>query len=207
MRQDLRNNLLAGALCAVLWPGGQPIALGGESLTLAVLIDNVAHVPQAILKKTQLQAADVFRHAGIGTRWLECSFQEAEHRDPPGCQLPLDVPVVIVKILPKAEAQRWSGLDGGLGFCLSKDAYVLFPRAQAVAQREGVPISLVLAHTLAHEVGHSLLGAGHRRDGLMRGVLRTSEWRLAAAGQLLFTPPEARDLREGIRKLIAPQSL
>jgi hypothetical protein len=186
------RSLLIGVVCHSVFAA----ASVQEGAPLAVLIDDVARVPVPILTKARWSVADVFRHAGIEIRWLECSFQEAEHHDPPGCQLPLDVPLVIAKILPQAEAQRWIVSDDALGFCVDNDAYLLLPRVLATADRQHLPVSLVLGYALAHEIGHGLLGAGHLAEGIMLGRLGKTEWMHAEKGQLLFTSKDARRLRE-----------
>ena len=45
----------------------------------------------------------------------------------PGCQLSLDVPTVIVKVLPDAASRRWGLPANRLGFCVDKDVYLLMP--------------------------------------------------------------------------------
>jgi hypothetical protein len=201
MGQNSRRRLLVGALCTALWPGARLSALDEGKLTLTVLIDNVAHVPTSTLTNAQGHAVNVFRQADVEIRWLECSFQEAERRDPPGCQLPVDVPIVMVKILPEAEARRWTRPALSLGFCLDRDVYLLLPRVKAVAEKQNIRVPLVLGHVLAHEIGHGVLGAGHSSEGLMRAELRATDWRRAEQGRLLFTPGDAHRVREQLRRL------
>jgi hypothetical protein len=192
---------LVAALSIALWPAAPLPALDDGKPTLAVLIDNVAHVPTSTLTNAQGHAVNVFRQADVEIRWLECSFQEAERRDPPGCQLPVDVPTIVVKILPEAEARRWTLPASILGFCLARDVYLLLPGVQAAAENQCIPVSLVLGHALAHEIGHGLLGPGHSSDGLMRSKLGATEWKRAARSHLLFTPCDAHRVREQLLQL------
>ena len=168
--------------------------------TVAILLDDAAGVSPTTLTKTEAIATDVFRQAGVQVRWTNCSFSEAEHRNPPGCQLSLDVPTVIVKILPDAEARRWAPPANRLGFCLDKDVYLLMPRIRAVAERQALPIWLVLGHALVHEAGHALLGPGHSQR-VMRADFRKPDWRQAEKGQLLFAAHDAYRIREELLKL------
>src|SRR5262249_40060825 len=152
--------------------------------TIAILLDDAAGVSPTTLRKTEAIATDVFRQAGVQVRWINCSFSEAEHRDPPGCQLSMDVPTVITKVLPDAASRRWGPLVNRLGFCVDKDVYLLMPGISAVAKWHGLPIWLVLGHALVHEAGHALLGPGHSQ-GVMRSDFRKADWRQAEKGQLL----------------------
>lgn len=168
--------------------------------TVAILLDDAEGMSPKTLKKTEAIATDVFRQAGVQVRWTNCSFSEAEQRDPPGCQLSLDVPTVIVKVLPDAEARRWDLPANRLGFCQDKDVYLLMPGIRAVAERQALPIWLVLGHVLVHEAGHALLGPGHSQS-VMRPDFSKTDWRQAEKGQLLFTAHDAHRIREKLMKL------
>jgi hypothetical protein len=168
--------------------------------TVAILLDDAAGVSPTTLRKTEAIATYVFRKAGVQVRWINCSFSEAEHRDPPGCQLSLDVPTVIIKVLPDAASRPWGLHVNRLGFCVDKDVYLLMPGISAVAERQALPIWLVLGHALVHEAGHALLGAGHSQ-GVMRPDFRNTDWRQAEKGQLLFVANDAHRIREGLVKL------
>lgn len=196
MKAANRRTLLIEIVFGIaLSPGTQLIVADEPSPALAVLIDNKAQVPASNLAKAQRDAANVFRQAGIGIRWLECSFDEAGHRDPPGCRFPSDIPALMLRILPEAEARRWNVPRTTLGFCLDNDVYILFTRVQELAVAQHASASIVLAQAMAHEIGHCL-GATHSSEGLMRARLRSSDWERAAKGQLLLTPKSAQLLRE-----------
>jgi hypothetical protein len=74
------------------------------------------------------------------------------------------------------------------------------PGIRAVAERQALPIGLVMAHVLVHEMGHALLGAGHSSQGVMRPDFREPDWRRAEKGQLLFAPKDAHRIREQLLK-------
>ena len=60
---------------------------------------------------------------------------------------------------------------------------------------------IVLAHAMAHEVGHLLLPHGHSDTGLMRADWDADDLWSAANGELNFTAGQA----ESIRRLLAGQ--
>ena len=53
----------------------------------------------------------------------------------------------------------------------------------------------VLAHAMAHEIGHLLLPYGHSAAGLMRADWDAKDMRLAAHGRLNFTREQAELIR------------
>jgi hypothetical protein len=167
---------------------------------LVILLNDTAQVPASTLRRTQAGTSNVFRQAGVEIRWLACSFAEAEGHDPPGCTLPLDVPTISVSILSEREANRWATPGSALGFCMGQNVYLALPRVQAAADRQKVPLWLVLAHVLSHETGHVLLGSGHSLRGIMQAEFGGKEWRRAEKGQLLFMSTDARRLRDQIRR-------
>jgi hypothetical protein len=187
--------LLAGQVAAV-----ESAANNDRVPTFAILFDDAAGISPPTLIKAQAIATNVFRQGGVHVRWSNCSFSDAEHRGPTGCQLSLDVPTLIVKVLPDAASRRWGPPATRLGFCVDKDVYLLMPAIIAVANQQGLPISLVLGHALVHEAGHALLGPGHSQ-GLMRPEFGKADWRRAEKGQLLFVPNDAHRIRERLVKL------
>jgi hypothetical protein len=78
----------------------------------------------------------------------------------------------------------------------SPAAYVFYRRAAEQADCHGVSRAVVIAATMAHEVGHLLLpSAGHAAVGLMRASWDDEEFFSAARGDLRFLPGEAALLR------------
>jgi hypothetical protein len=61
---------------------------------------------------------------------------------------------------------------------------------------------VVLADTMAHEIGHLLLGRHHSGHGLMQARPRVIGWRRAAVGGLTFTEAEAQRLRQALLERI-----
>ena len=57
----------------------------------------------------------------------------------------------------------------------------------------------ILGHAMAHEIGHVLLRReSHSAGGIMRSVWSRSDLQKMSAGNLRFTPEEARRLRAGV---------
>src|SRR5262249_17293735 len=81
---------------------------------------------------------------------------------------------------------------------------VFADRIEAIAQQTTGMYSQLLAHVIAHELGHVLLRSGeHAKNGIMRARWDRADWRLVSAGILRFTP----DQRERMRAELAIQPL
>jgi type IV pilus biogenesis protein CpaD/CtpE len=84
-------------------------------------------------------------------------------------------------------------------------AYVFYDRVESIARaylNRGqllgtyeVDTVIVLAHAMAHEIGHLLLPHGHSDVGLMRADWNAADLRDAAGGRLNFTAEQAAFIR------------
>jgi hypothetical protein len=80
-------------------------------------------------------------------------------------------------------------------------AYVFYQRAAEQADRNGVPRAVVIAATMAHEIGHLLLPSpDHAVLGLMRASWDAEAFLSAARGDLRFLPGEAASIRAQITR-------
>ncbi len=59
----------------------------------------------------------------------------------------------------------------------------------------GVDAAILLAHAMAHEIGHLLLPDGHSASGLMRADWSADDLHDAVRGELNFTPEQADVIR------------
>ena len=93
--------------------------------------------------------------------------------------------------------------DSALGTAASSYAFVVYARTQKFAGVWGVPEHVVLGRTIAHELGHLLLGEnGHSRSGLMQPRFGPRQLALES-GQFLFDPfdpKQAAYLRRVLRR-------
>jgi hypothetical protein len=81
-------------------------------------------------------------------------------------------------------------------------AYVFYDRVKMFSNTiESIPnnksVGIVLGHVIAHELGHLLTpGDAHRPVGIMRGEWDYRQWKMAAAGTLLFDAIQAKLMRD-----------
>lgn len=76
--------------------------------------------------------------------------------------------------------------------------YLNAPRRRAM---DDIDTVIVLAHAMAHEVGHLLLPHGHSATGLMRAGWDGQNLRLAVRAQLKFTPEQAELIRARLTRI------
>ena len=164
----MRRNLLISALFSTV------AAFAGERMTVAVC--NIGELPAQAIEHAEAEAAYVFRSMGVEIRWTTCGGEvdSADARMRPD---------FIVRVrtgghLPKAGAtsleamgRAFMNVDGtgnmaDVYYGAIRELTLLYPVTGA---------DQLMGYTMAHELGHLLIGAGHRPNGLMRAALSKKE--------------------------------
>jgi hypothetical protein len=163
----------------------------------------------------------IYRHAGTDVVW---TAQEPTTTDPDGAHsLTSKAPQVALSILCREITDELTVATTALGATPSTReyrgllAYVFYNRVERVARmylntsrRRGnydIDNVIMLAHAMAHEVGHLLLPYGHSATGLMRAEWDAQDLRLAVRGQLKFTVQQAAVIRARLSNLPVPSIL
>ena len=174
----------------LLW-GGVATAQD-KSSGITVLVNDSAGVKPSVLRKAQQEAGRLFDAAGIEIQWVNCAETN-------NCRHFLGPKEFVLHIVPGGQTQ--SDFVFGEAF-LGEDGRgqysdVFFDRLQ---QAQGdVDLALLLGAVSAHELGHLLLGSNsHSRMGIMEPRWRTEGLRNVGMGRLLFTPEQARSMRNRI---------
>lgn len=156
-------------------------------------------------------AAAIVADGGIDATWQDCTA--GAHR--PACTPSRLGRELIIRIMatpaPGTLVAGGASATGGtagtlsliLGFAvidpasgIGSLATVFMDRIQAIAQRTDVAASSVLGLTMAHEVGHLLLGTPtHGRTGLMRETWTDQELALGREDDWQFGPSEKHILQ------------
>ena len=125
----------------------------------------------------------VFGHSGIPIVWRHCRGAVAV---PPAaaCEAVVQGNEIVLRLQPGGARITNKGTILSLGHALIVDgggsyANVFVPAVRAQAVEFGVAFDLLMGYTVAHEIGHCMLGPGHSYTGLMRGA-----WDLKDAGQM-----------------------
>jgi hypothetical protein len=165
---------------------------------VTVNVYNDAQVPAQVLTQAMQEATRIFRKIGVDAVWMECQSPKADAERASECHPPSGPTVLALRIVP------WSSKLGeavfGTAF-LSPEGEgtycdVFYDSVEKLHQDWHVSLSRVLGHTMAHEVGHLLLGThAHSQMGIMRPNWQGQELRRVEMGALLFTPEQGRSIQ------------
>jgi hypothetical protein len=150
----------------------------GQLPAIRLQMDNDADVPAAILTKSQDEVARIFADAGLGVEWTDAG---------PRCT---------VHIVPIALGYRRASspvMGAALRNRSGATARIFFNEVKDFAHTWDVDVSTLLAHVMAHEIGHLLLPyVPHSETGLMRAEWDKALVREAEAGSLTFTDAQIK---------------
>jgi hypothetical protein len=150
------------------------VAFGGEHMSVAVC--NIGELPASAIEHAEAEAAYVFQSMGVEIRWTNCGpeVDAADARMRPDFIVRVRVGGHISKVGPtslEAMGRAFMNVDGtgnmaDVYFGAIRELTLLYPVTGA---------DQVMGYTMAHELGHLLIGAGHRPNGLMRAALSKKE--------------------------------
>jgi hypothetical protein len=164
----MRKGLLIGVMFAIA------PAFGAERMNVAVC--NIGELPASVIEHAEAEAAYVFQSMGVEIQWTSCGMEvgAADARMRPDFIVRVRVGGHIVKAGPTsldAMGRAFMNVDGtgnmaDVYYGAIHELTLLDPIAGA---------DQVMGYTMAHELGHLLIGAGHRPNGLMRAALSKKE--------------------------------
>jgi hypothetical protein len=145
----------------------------GQLPAIHLQMENDAEVPAAVLKESQDEVARIFANAGLGVRWTDSG--------------PRFTVQLVARAIEYARAPSHV-----MGVALRKPtgatARIFLNQVHDFARRYRVDVSTLLAHVIAHEIGHLLLPlTPHSATGLMKAEWDRDQLREATAGSLTFT--------------------
>lgn len=154
---------------------------GNGTQTIDLRMDNDARVPAFVLEQSQDEVRRIFAGSGLTVRWTDTASK------------------FTVMIVPQVLGYGRAG-SPVMGVAFRKAdgsmAQVFFKQVQNFAATYGVDLSVVLAHVIAHEVGHLLLpGTPHSAFGIMRSGWDNALARDLVKGTLTFTDAQAATIR------------
>jgi hypothetical protein len=165
---------------------------------------NVGHVPKSTLAEARRIVDYILGAAGIQAVWLDCDSPKRPCSGPP---LATDLWLQLLRERPHTLEPDTAGYALLVHDCVAGCGYaaVSYPAIQAVAREWGGDPVCLLGATIAHEIGHLLLGAhSHAHEGVMSPRFRREELNQAGRGELLFTAGQAERLKAEIRERSLP---
>jgi hypothetical protein len=173
------------------------------SLRIVLQVPDDDSIRPNVVSRAKDEMSRIYRDAGIDIVWT---------REAPDPQLTL---TILSRELTDQLTVVTTALGGAVGTreYRGRRAYVFYNRVERVARtylntlrRDGTDDTdnvIVLAHAMAHEIGHLLLPYGHWATGLMRADWDAKDIRLSVHGRLNFTSEQAELIRTRLLALLA----
>jgi hypothetical protein len=161
-------------------------------------------------------ADSILEAAGVAVTWVSCDGVFVRAGDDP-CVGPIEPATLAVRFVRELPHDRTGTRDGAVNVALGDSlvdtrlragalATIYMDRVSALAATCGVEEPTLLGRAIAHEVGHLLMGTSNHADtGLMRAAWTQDALRRRHPREWLFTPRDARSMRDAVRVRTARQ--
>lgn len=225
MKTTLRWTMTAGLALASGVTGlghAAEVASPQTSPAITIHVYNYAGVPSKTMAEAEEVATEIFRKAGVQTRWADTSLTAESDSGNSADRSAFTLADVQLSIFPRVMSDRSDlpdnvmGLTPGTGpdrkiiYIFESNVETPFRRLVMAHCRGSmdwrVSKAQILGHAIAHELGHLLLNQqGHSARGIMRGEWGLGDFRDAVYGKLVFMPEQAEFLRADVRRRNAEQ--
>jgi hypothetical protein len=182
-----------------------PAARGrGDLVYLRVSVFNSSPISPYTIERAESEAGRIFREVGVEVIWLNCpqdTLREASLGRCAEASFPLHLHLRILRASRGLKASTvgisFSAEDGQGCY-----ADLFYEPILQLQEETHASASVILAHAMAHELGHLLLGTNsHSPSGLMRAHWTREDLSKASKGNLQFS----REQSLGIMNRIASQ--
>jgi hypothetical protein len=215
---DTRSFKLASLMLALsLLGSARPAAAQPRpSLNIVLHLCDDPGIQANLVNRAQREMTRIYRDAGVDINWIGDAAAKDGPDDPQSLEStpPLTL-VILCRELTEELTVDTTALGAAVGTreYRGRMAYVFYDRVERTAQTylnvtrepgtDDMYTVIVLAHAMAHEVGHLLLPYGHSLTGLMRAEWEAQDLRLAVNRQLNFTSEQGELMRERLLAGIA----
>ena len=152
-----------------------------------------------LLADAERTATRVFLQAGVNVAWVNCRLSS-----PSPCPSDLQPGDFMVRIIPRPRSHQQEMF--GVSF-LAQDgagayADVFLEPIEQLRETTSISLSATLGDVIVHELGHLLLGPNaHSPEGIMQAHWQSEQLRAVGQGRMLFSPDQARRIRNKIGTL------
>jgi hypothetical protein len=220
MNRPFRTRTAGLLVVAGLTGLAQPAAADPiPTLTINLQVPRHVNVPLNLAKD---EVTRIYRDAGVKIIWINAASSGSRSLlpQPSGTSDPGFALVVLPRemtdqmtVATEAVATEALGVAIGTREHGGRMAYVFYSRVERIARthlnmshdvgRRDLYSIVVLAHVMAHEIGHLLLPYGHSATGLMRADWNSRDLHLAVDRRLNFTSEQAALIRGRLLARIA----
>lgn len=168
----------AGAVATAIVGAANPVP--GQPLTIDLEMRSDAPIGGDVVERSRNGVTRIFADAGLEVRWTDTA------------------PRFTVCIVPQALGYARAGspvMGVAIRGTAGSTAQIFLKQVQDLARVYRVDLSTLLAHVIAHEVGHLLLGRPHSPTGLMQAGWDRTLVHHAVEGALTFTDAQAERIR------------
>ena len=168
------------------------------SLRLTVLVYDYAGLTTETRLQAEQEATRIFDHSGIELVWQHClPVDGPRERLPDSCRAS-SATITVLRLVKEFRCGKTLHADV-MGWTTGPFATISIRKAQQLAHDRNGPLSQVLGHAIAHELGHRLLPCQiHSAVGIMRTHWDLKDWENLSHGWLLFTPEQSKALRHSV---------
>jgi hypothetical protein len=200
--------ILFAALLGTTWAVAQTSDVADKpEPDIRVRIYNLAQVPENILAEAVGQATYIFARAGIRLGWMDCLVHAGKPEVDPDCRQPYRPFDLALKIALTSTGFVKPGDTFGLALLPENNtcscgiyAYVFYEPVLRLSSEYRFNGAMVLAHIIAHEIGHLLLGSNsHSPSGVMTAQWHETQLKKAAMGSMLFDDKQVNKIHDAIR--------
>jgi len=198
------------------------LAASETSPTITIHVRNYAGVEPQTLKEAEKVATEIYRKAGVETRWADIPLIAEKGQQNSAQHQTFTLADIQLNILPDVMSDRsglsnnvmglapGTGPDRGIVYVFDRKVRTLLWRISSGYIRgdmdRHISMGQILGHVIAHEVGHLLLNQQvHSPHGIMRGEWDHVDFRDMTCGMLLFAPPQAEYLRADVLRRNTPR--
>ena len=181
--------------------GSGPMDLDA-TVRISIRVFNLAKVRPATVNRAITESDMIFRKAGVQIKWVECANQNTANL--PDCDEPAGPLALNLRVAPRPDPMAAGIKETLFGVAEPYEnegvhATLFYEHIDSFARAGLVPPDLVLAHAMAHELGHLLLWSkSHSPRGIMQASWRKEDLKSIEQGRLAFSSEEVKIMRANL---------
>lgn len=180
------GHLVLMLLASAEWAGAELAKRG-----VRVVMMNQAELDSRQLAASLLVVDQLYNGTGIAFEWCTTTL----------CVGGAEGPLFVLRLLDAKWAAKFRFPTTAVGLAEDSTAFVAMGKVHGIAARTGTPVKVVLAAVIAHEIGHLLLGPGHRAFGLMGPECESRHLDIARRGGKAFSEEQAEEMQARVARL------